>query len=281
MPAIWPSLCAIADDVKDTAAFSPEIGVCTSIQNAPILHKAGATYVEASVRGLLIPDKPDDAFEANFRLVKESPLPVRAANGFLPGSLKCVGPDADHAAVLAYAEVAFQRATRVGIKHIVFGSSSARSIPGGFDRRTAELQFAALLGKMAPLAQASEVIIVIEPLNTGETNFINTVPQGAEFVEAAQHPNIRLLADIFHMLRMDEPAEHIRAGGQLIRHVHIAEKRKRSAPGVEGDDFRPYLQALKDVGYSGEISIECRWDDLANQLPTAVRTLREQMAGLK
>ncbi|GEM_PF-4321717 len=40
----------------------------------------------------------------------------------------------------------------------------------------------------------------------------------------------------------------------------------------------PYFRALASIGYTGRLSIECGWDDLAAQLPRAVATLREQMA---
>lgn len=73
--------------------------------------------------------------------------------------------------------------------------------------------------------------------------------------------------------------ETIRAGGDLLVHLHIAEKTKRTPPGTAGDDFTPYFRALKEIGYDGLLSIECRWDDMAGQLSRAVRTLNEQFTG--
>jgi sugar phosphate isomerase/epimerase len=260
-------------------AFAPEIGVCTSLKNGNLLKGAGADYIEAGVRWLLVPDKPEDGFSGHLDAVHGCALPVRAANGFLPGSLKCTGPAADHAAVLRFAETAFERARRVGIEVIVFGSGGARTPPKDFDRHMAELQFVALLAKMAPLARKHDVVVVVEPLNTHETFFINTVPEGARLVEAVDHPNIRLLADFYHMKKMGEPARHLRDHGHLLRHIHIAEQDRRP-PGTSGDDFRPYLQALKDTGYTGRMSLECRWKDVAGQTAKAVSTLRQQIAAL-
>ena len=97
----------------------------------------------------------------------EAPVPIRAANGFLPGSLKCTGPDANHEGVLSFAEVAFRRAQKVGIETICFGSSGARSIPAGFNREAAEGQFVELLRKMGALAEPYGVTVAVEPL-TGE-----------------------------------------------------------------------------------------------------------------
>ena len=100
---------------------------------------------------------------------------------------------------------------------------------------------------------------------------------GAELVEAAGRSHVRLLADIYHMSRENEPASEIRRFGHLIQHVHIAEKEQRTPPGVKGDDFRPYFQALRDVNYAGALSIESRFNNLAAEAKTAFDTLKGQL----
>jgi len=241
---------------------------------------AGGDYVEESVQGFLIPDRPDSEFREKAGAAAGSPLPVSACNSFLPGSLKSVGPDARHDEIAAYAGTAFRRAKETGVTTVVFGSSGSRSIPEGFDRAEARRQFVGLLRRLGPIAAAHGVVVAIEPLNRDECNFINTVAEGAAIVREAGHPNIRLLADIYHMLRENEGPEALVAAGPFLRHVHLAEKDRRTPPGLAGDDFRPYLWTLRRAGYAGDISIECRWDDLAAQLPAALKALREQLATL-
>jgi sugar phosphate isomerase/epimerase len=131
---------------------------------------------------------------------------------------------------------------------------------------------------MGPVARAHGIFVVIEPLHRGECNFINSVSEGAEIVREVNDPHIRLLADIYHMLREDEGPASIASAGPLIGHCHIAEKDGRTPPGVHGDDFTPYLDALRRIGYTGGISIECRWNNLGYELPVAVETLEVQIA---
>ena len=69
--------------------------------------------------------------------------------------------------------------------------------------------------------------------------------EGASIVERVNHKNIRLLCDLFHMTADGEPPQAIVDAGKHIRHCHIAEAAERTAPGTDGDDFRPYLRALK------------------------------------
>lgn len=265
---------------REDARLLGHIGVCTAIGNHAVAVRGGCSYVEESVRRFLIPDKPREYFEPKLAVLQGASCPVYACNSFLPGSLKSVGPEADHDGVLAFAKTAFERAEEAGVRTIVFGSGGSRKIPEGFAKGDAETQFTELLTRMAPIAARYSVVVVVEPLNRGETNFINSVDEGAEIVRAVGHPNVRLLADIYHMLREDESPEEIVKAGAPLYHCHIAEKETRTPPGVAGDDFTPYLRALKKAHYTGRMSIECTWEDFEKQLPAAVTALRLQLAAL-
>jgi sugar phosphate isomerase/epimerase len=256
----------------------PGIGVCTSLANAPLLKSAGCDYLEESVGGFLSPSELEEGFALRLEASKAAKIPIQACNGFLPGALKAVGPAAKPEEILVYAGAAFRRAAAAGISTIVWGSGESRRIPDGFSRTRAEEQFRALAGTVAAAAAKSGILVVLEPLNSAETNFLNSLAEGAALVEAVGHPNFRLLADFYHVVRADETPETVVKFGGLIRHCHIAEKDKRTPPGTAGDDFRPFLKALNRIGYKGGISLECRWDDMKAQLPGAVAFLRKQIA---
>jgi len=255
---------------------TPKIGICTGIDNCAVAQNAGYSFLEEGVRGFLVPAEPESVFSPILEKAMKSPLPVTACNSFLPGNMKSVGPNPANEEILSFAETAFKRAKLAGVKIIVFGSGGSRSIPEGFSNEEATRQFVELCKKMAPLAAKQEVVVVIEPLNTKECNFINSVAEGGEIVRAVNHRNIRLLADLYHMKMEDEGPENIIKYGNLLRHVHIAEKEGRSAPGTHGEDFTPYFDALKKVGYKGSISVECKWQDLATQAPAAFRAITDQ-----
>ena len=114
-------------------------------------------------------------------------------------------------------------------------------------------------------------------LNTKECNFINSVAEGGEIVQAVNHENFRLLADIYHMLMENESPANINRYGHLLYHTHIAEKTGRTAPGVNKEDFTPYFRALKDVGYDGRMAIECSWTNLEEQASPALSFMRNQI----
>lgn len=256
-----------------------EIGICTGVEHAQALAEAGVAYLEVNVQQFLMPREGEAAFEASRKQAVACPLPLRAANGFLPGDLKSTGPDFAPEAVCDYAAVAFERAAGLGIEHIVFGSGGSRGLPEGFDPQQATDQFVELLGRLGPLAGRFGVTVVVEPLRRQECNFINTVDEGAEIVRRVDHPSVRLLADLYHMLQNGEPAESLARHGELIAHTHLAEKADRTCPGIAGDDFRPFFNALAEGGYDGRMSIEGKFPNgVETDASRAVETMRRQLA---
>ncbi len=275
-------LCALSfvflscTSLKDKQGIYP-LGICTDYSNGELMKQAGYSYVEEGVSRFLIPSKSETEFENIVREAGNHPLPVKTCNGFIPGNLKSVGPEAVHEDILEYVETVFRRAKKAGVEIIVFGSSASRSIPEGFPREEARRQFIDLCKKMAPAAKRYDVTVVLEPLNKQECNFITSVAEGGEIVKEVNHPNFRLLADIYHMKTDDEGPENIVKYGKLIKHVHIAEKQGRSVPGTYNEDFRPYFNALRKINYKGKISVEARWTDFNSQMPTAIQAIKNQL----
>lgn len=257
-------------------SLSPSIGVCTGLENADMLAGMGYSFIEDSVRGFLIPDRPEEEFLPKLETAGNLKIPVKACNLFLPGNLKSVGPDAVHDQITDFSETAFRRAQLAGVETIVFGSGGSRRIPEGFSRDEAFKQFVSLGRRLAPLASKYNVVITLEPLNRNECNFINSLSDGAEIVNTVNHRNYRLLADIYHMKVDNEDPGNIVKFGNLIKHVHIAEKEGRAAPGTHGEDFSEHFSALALIKYEGGISIESRWEDMATQAPAALSEIRSQ-----
>jgi sugar phosphate isomerase/epimerase len=229
----------------------------------------------------LIPQESDNKFEDKLKAAEKAPLKVYSYNGFLPGTLKSTGPETDHDAILKYAETAFVRAQRLDSKIIVFGSGGSRNLPEGFSYEQGTEQFTALLKRMGPIAAKYNITVVIEPLNRKECNFINSVKEGADIARAVNHPNIAVLADIYHMAIEDEGPESLRYAGELLRHCHMAERDGRKMPGTNNYDFTPYFKALKDIHYQGRLSLEGRWDNFDEQLAPVIAYLNEQWGKAK
>jgi sugar phosphate isomerase/epimerase len=263
--------------ISEAGKFLERIGISTSIINNNILKTAGYSFVEENARGFLVPNEPESVFKQKLALLKASELPIEACNTFLPGELKCVGPAPAYEEIIKFGETSFRRAQLAGIKTIVFGSGGARRIPEGFPAGEAKIQFISLCKQLAAAASKYDVVISLEPLNTRECNFINSLAEGADIVQAVDHESFKLLADIYHMLMENESPLNIIKYGDLLYHTHIAEKTGRSAPGVHKEDFTPYFKALKQANYKGRMTIECSWNNLEEQAPQALSAMRSQI----
>lgn len=255
----------------------PAIGICTSFSNDSIAAATGFTFLEETVRKILSPSLSEVQFREQLHAIKDSRCKIQSCNVFIPGDLKLNGPQVNEQRILGYVDSVMQRAKIAGIQLIVLGSGEARKIPAGADRAQCVQQFIQLGRKMAVVAAKYGIIIAMENLNTSETNFVNTLAEGNEIVTAIHHPNFRLTADIYHMLRENESPASIEKAKGILVHCHIAEKDKRTPPGVAGDDFRPYFAALHKIGYSGHIMMECRWEDPATQFKPAFDYMSGQL----
>ncbi len=256
-----------------------QIGFCTDPATlATLPARPQCDFIEGHVVNFLAPEAPDADFAPRAAALRTCGFPMPAANVLLPAALKCSGPDIDYARLDRYAHTVFRRAKEIGMTLIVFGSAGARMVPEGFPVAKAFEQYVDILRQFAPLAEENGVTIVVEPLNRGECNLVNTILEGAEAVRRANHPAVKLLVDIFHMLRNGESPDDIVKVGPLIRHAHVAENKDRAAPGTHGDDFRPFLRALHRAGYNDRLALEPIWTDLPRQVDPALAELRRQLA---
>lgn len=98
--------------------------------------------------------------------------------------------------------------------------------------------------------------LAIEPINRYETNIINTVGSGLDFIEKLNMENVGLLLDTFHM-NIEEPSidESILKAKDRIFHFHIADS-NRWYPGAGHINFPGVIDALVKVNYKGFISAE-------------------------
>lgn len=260
----------------DRPLFSA-IGIAAPMNQAAALKAAGIDFLTEGVDRLLVPDQSDEAFAANLNTLAAAPLPVLACNNFIrPRHLRSVGADANHEAVLAWADTTFARAKRAGARFVVFGSSGSRAIRDDWPRDRAEAQFRELLGKMGTLAERHDITVTLEQLRAQECNFINHIAEGAAMIRSVGHPRVRLLADLFHMTVMGDTPADLRAAMDVVVHLEIAETAGRTAPGVGGQDFRPFFRVLREQGYRGAVNIEGSWK--IEQIAPAVAEIRRQAA---
>jgi sugar phosphate isomerase/epimerase len=137
-----------------------------------------------------------------------------------------------------------------------------------------------ILPALGEHAAAAGTAVLLEPLNKGETFYLNRVEQAAEICRKVNSPGLALMADFYHMSKeeTDQTAAMV-AGGPWLRHVHLATGRSRILPGQEPHSFVEGLRGLRKIGYTGFCSLECglrKGTDPMQEIPRAFEFLREQ-----
>lgn len=150
-------------------------------------------------------------------------------------------------------------AAALGATRLVHGSPAQRVLPDGPGREAARGRGVAAFVFAGERAAAAGVTYCIEPLDRGQTAFVNTIEEAAGIVRAVGNPALRTMLDTCSAVTTEtEPIEALIARWLptgLIAHVHLNDPNRR-APGQGALRFGPVLAALRAQGYAGTAAVE-------------------------
>jgi len=137
-----------------------------------------------------------------------------------------------------------------------------------------------LMGPWGEHARDAETLLLLEPLNGYETHLVKKLSDAVELAEKVGIPDgLKIMADFFHMgLEEPDTAAAIREAGDWIAHVHLADH-PRILPGYGQSDFKSGFAALKEIGFSNYMALECGIPDpdVQGALTKTAQFLRDQM----
>jgi sugar phosphate isomerase/epimerase len=112
-----------------------------------------------------------------------------------------------------------------------------------------------------------DIALELEPFRL---SLLNGVDAMARFVDECNHPRIRANIDISHLVLSDSsPAELKKLKDKAI-HVHLSDCDGKVhgdlPPGRGVVKFEPYLQAIKELGINGALSIELEYPPDASKI---------------
>lgn len=111
------------------------------------------------------------------------------------------------------------------------------------------------IGEVADYAAKSGVTLMLEPTAT-DSNLVEACDDAIMMMEDIGRDNVKLMFDVTHALYRNEvPTDYIYQMGKNLKHIHMADY-DRKAPGTAGCDFVDIMQALKDIGYDGYVTME-------------------------
>ncbi|MDR2185813.1 MAG: sugar phosphate isomerase/epimerase [Treponema sp.] len=246
-------------------------GLCASLDDLELAERLGFDYIECPVSSIAA--YGEEEFEKILAAVKASSLAVERVNVLFPRTISLIGPDADKKTVDGYLEKAFSRVKALGGTLAVFGSGKSRAIPENYPFSKGYAELVRATKGIGEIASRYGIAIAIEPLNREESNCINSLKEGAMLQADAALDNVGLLADLYHMLRENEPMDNITAVNDL-RHTHIALLEGRGYPLVKTREVGEFFAALAKIAYSGTMSIEGKTADMEHDAAAALKVLR-------
>jgi sugar phosphate isomerase/epimerase len=234
--------------------------------------RLGYDYIELSLRDLAALDAND--FSALLRRLEKSGLKSEACNNFFPASRRITGPDYNPEGLRRYTAEALRRAREAGAEFVVFGSSAARNIPEGFPRDTGWRQIVEASQMIAEEAGKQNITVAIEYHNKHEANILLSMAEAMKLFREADRPRMQVLADYYHYAVQEEtPADIMRAAGHIV-HAHFAELEGRSFPREPKKEYKDFIAALKQGGYTGRVSIEAFTRDFSRDAEKALELMR-------
>lgn len=112
------------------------------------------------------------------------------------------------------------------------------------------------LQKAGEKAQARGIRMACEYLNRFECYFLTTAAGMKRFVNAVDHPHVKMMYDSFHanIEEKDQAAAIASCAAETI-HVHVSEN-DRGVPGTGGVNWGSFWSGVKSTNYDGYVTIE-------------------------
>jgi D-psicose/D-tagatose/L-ribulose 3-epimerase len=232
-----------------------EIGVCGSADDFEKAERAGFDYYEPSAAATAV--LSEEAFADFAKRVSKSRIKCDCFNGFIR-TLTVTGTAVDNDALNKYMNGALDRCRTLGASIVVWGSASSRNIPDGFPRDRAWQQMVSFLRMAAPLAEARNIVIAIEPLRKQESNIINSGAEAFRLVREVGHSHVKMIIDYYHLSEEHEDPKILEEARDEIVHLHFANPKGRVWPKDPAEDpgYGAFFAMLKKTGFRGGLSIE-------------------------
>lgn len=144
----------------------------------------------------------------------------------------------------------------LGGKIMVLGSPKQRNLLPGVSYDDAEAYATEVLHGALPACAQYGVTIAVEPLGPAEGDFLLNAKAGIRLVELVGSAHCKLHLDVKAMSSEGRPiADIIRDSRQWLVHFH-ANDPNMLGPGMGDVDFRPIFAALREIKYTGWVSVE-------------------------
>jgi hydroxypyruvate isomerase len=127
-------------------------------------------------------------------------------------------------------------------------------------------QDALAVENLAYAASRTSAAVLLEPVSGAERYPLLTAADAVAVIDKVGAPNVRLLADIYHLtVNGDDVEKVLTEHFDRIAHVQIADAPGRNEPGTGEIDFDQHFATLEKAGYAGWIGLEYKPSTTSDQ----------------
>ena len=261
-----------------------KVGICTSLEKAPLAIDAGFDYVELAVSEMCAREPWDPSVYAG--------LKVEACNLFFPGWVKLFSAERSECFdIQSYLSKAQARLAEVGVQVGVVGSGNQRRCPPDMQfpyegKWEGDFWDGAKSGEEILARELSRglatPILAPESLERSESNI---GVDCASFSRTLASYKVGYTADAYHLLKewdadgreggLDLPSQEFWTN-QLPHcptHIHLAQLEGRRFPQPNDPMLKGFFTRLREFGYKDRVSLECTNFD-PSDYPEAIRNVR-------
>jgi len=178
----------------------------------------------------------------------------------------------DHDRVVDQFKAQVQIAHKLGCKNLIGLTGNERTDVSRDQQTEYVVQ---CLKRLAPIAEAERVTIVMEALNVLVNHkgfFMTTTDHTMEILDAVDSPNVKMCFDIYHQqITEGNIIRNITNNIERIGHFHVGDNPGRKQPGTGELNYKNIFKAIYDTGYKGYVALECGRTTSADEALTYLR----------
>jgi hydroxypyruvate isomerase len=129
-----------------------------------------------------------------------------------------------------------------------------------FTQAQSVTNLARALERVVPILEDAGKTLILEPFNPvdHQGHFLNGSADALRICRSIDSPSVKINWDLYHMqLTEGNIVANLRAGMDQIGYVQVADIPGRHQPGSGELNYTFIFSALKDMGYTGPIGLEC------------------------
>lgn len=204
-----------------------------------------------------VPFASEGEWQKNKAKVESYGLPPVKVSSHWLDKLMVTGPDVDWELLDLWTKRMFSRLSQLGVETVgVYGVFFP--VRNGFSKTKAMDQAIRYANAMADYAAPLNMQIALEPMADPGTLWPSYL-DGIAFAKEVARPQVKVMADLAYLLRLNEPFEDVAKEPEYCLHCHIAGEPAQPGTGDRVEIHKRLFRVLRDMGYERGVSCACPW----------------------